>query len=382
MGIPRAAGRLAPAGVLVMLVLTLVHILFMLIERRRINLLITPEGAGQDQGTRPVVTLTQPDGLSDTDDGRALPWTRDDSLAPTMIGAPEELSSFVPLITKNIASIQRFVFFVGYPRSGHSIVASLMDAHPDMVIAHEFDLFNKLAKHKDQLTRKWLYDSLCENSYTSAMKGWRSREKTKKGYTLDVSHSWQGSFRDLRVIGDKAAGMSAMAYKTSRADFLKVYQRILQAVQVPVSLIHVVRNPYDMIATRTLYGASNTSMKLSNVTREHRYNNTELLGYYARRVIRTAGVVQSIINDTGTTSSVLEIHLVDLVRNPRATMLYVCAFLGVECSWDYLQACEYKTFQQVPKSRGLVEWTEEVVENVRREMKQFSFFQRYSFDSG
>jgi len=29
--------------------------------------------------------------------------------------------------------------FVGYPRSGHSVIGSLLNAHPDMVVAHELN---------------------------------------------------------------------------------------------------------------------------------------------------------------------------------------------------------------------------------------------------
>src|SRR5687767_7508658 len=38
-----------------------------------------------------------------------------------------------------LARVSSYVFFVGYPRSGHSLVGSLLDAHPDMAIAHEMD---------------------------------------------------------------------------------------------------------------------------------------------------------------------------------------------------------------------------------------------------
>ena len=41
--------------------------------------------------------------------------------------------------------VEKFVFFVGYPRSGHSIIGSVMDAHPDIVIAHEYFLFSECA---------------------------------------------------------------------------------------------------------------------------------------------------------------------------------------------------------------------------------------------
>ena len=44
-----------------------------------------------------------------------------------------------PNLTKEVIDgIEKFVLFIGYPRSGHSIVGSLMDAHPHVVIANEF----------------------------------------------------------------------------------------------------------------------------------------------------------------------------------------------------------------------------------------------------
>ena len=35
--------------------------------------------------------------------------------------------------------IEKYCMFIGYPRSGHSLVGSLLDAHPYMLIAHELD---------------------------------------------------------------------------------------------------------------------------------------------------------------------------------------------------------------------------------------------------
>jgi hypothetical protein len=40
-----------------------------------------------------------------------------------------------------VAGMTSFVAFVGYSRSGGSIVAALMDAHPKLVVVHELDLF-------------------------------------------------------------------------------------------------------------------------------------------------------------------------------------------------------------------------------------------------
>ena len=48
----------------------------------------------------------------------------------------------LPLLPEStVNSVEKFVFFVGYRRSGHSMIGSVMDAHPDMIIAHEYLLF-------------------------------------------------------------------------------------------------------------------------------------------------------------------------------------------------------------------------------------------------
>ena len=51
--------------------------------------------------------------------------------------------SFEKRIRKLYDGIQTFVLFIGYGRSGHSLVAAILDAHPKIVIAHEFDVSRK-----------------------------------------------------------------------------------------------------------------------------------------------------------------------------------------------------------------------------------------------
>ena len=40
---------------------------------------------------------------------------------------------------QEFAAVERFLLFVGYPRSGHSIVGALLNAHRDAVVSHELD---------------------------------------------------------------------------------------------------------------------------------------------------------------------------------------------------------------------------------------------------
>lgn len=46
-----------------------------------------------------------------------------------------------PLSQEAVDGVEKFVIFVGYPRSGHSIIGSMMDAHQNIIISHEYMLF-------------------------------------------------------------------------------------------------------------------------------------------------------------------------------------------------------------------------------------------------
>ena len=62
--------------------------------------------------------------------------------------------------------------------------------------------------------------------------------------------------REVKVIGDKTAGDTAMRCHTSPEKFREMYQGLQDTVGIPIRVLHVVRNPYDMIATIALYNAS------------------------------------------------------------------------------------------------------------------------------
>ena len=61
-----------------------------------------------------------------------------------------------------INHVNCFLFFVGYARSGHSIIASMLDAHPNVAIAHEYALFVKWEHEPAQHSNKtWLFKVQC-----------------------------------------------------------------------------------------------------------------------------------------------------------------------------------------------------------------------------
>ena len=56
------------------------------------------------------------------------------------------LDKFSPLSSSDVEQVKVFVIFLGHQRSSHSIVGSLLDAHPHIILAHEGRLLLKLDK--------------------------------------------------------------------------------------------------------------------------------------------------------------------------------------------------------------------------------------------
>jgi hypothetical protein len=62
--------------------------------------------------------------------------------------------------------VQAFCLFVGYSRSGHSLVGALLDAHPEITVAHEANVLELVIE--ENLSRRVLFETLLENARRQA----------------------------------------------------------------------------------------------------------------------------------------------------------------------------------------------------------------------
>ena len=298
---------------------------------------------------------------------------------------PPLAAHFTNLTNEQIQSVEKFVFFVGYGRSGHSIVASLMDAHPNMIIADEYYLFEKMAGgkgHKRLSNKLDLFDELYWNSYTCAKSGRRnaSSEHTKN-YHLGVDGMWQGRFNQLKVIGEKTGGATAMLYHDDKAKFKTIYKLLGATTGVPLYALHVVRNPYDIAATVALYQASGHPDKHKVAASvDRKFNDLSQLSRAVDIVLRKAEAVNQMKYDGDLRLKLMEVHLEDLVADPKREMLSICKFLEVDCNDEYLQACEAKMYASASRSREVVVWSDTLRGKIQAATKKYNFFNRYSFD--
>jgi hypothetical protein len=281
-----------------------------------------------------------------------------------------------------VLGVEKLVFFIGYGRSGHSIVASIMDAHPNIIIAHEYYLFDKFTdpQHYQALqTRSNLFDELYWSSYHSAVAGWRSDKTTGKGYNLYLGGTWQGQFERLKVIGDKTGGSTVMMYKRSPYFFKAVLRRLGKITRLPFHAVHVVRNPYDMIATTALYQASSNRNNVkvrANATAK--FKQLSFLEMATDLVLTKAAGVAAMVKDCQL--KVLQVHLEDLISEPERVVYSMCRFLDVGCAEEYVKVCRDKVFTRVSRSRDMVEWPESIRERIDAAIQKYPFFKRYSFE--
>ena len=282
--------------------------------------------------------------------------------------------TFKPLSSAMVNSVDRFVFFVGYARSGHSIIGSFLDAHPNVVIADEYALFNRwrddphLYRNKSEL-----FNALYYSSYLGIMKGYR-KNKPKKGYSLAIPGWYQGTYQGrVSVIGDKAGGMTAQVYRMDKELFGSIYRQLESTVMIPLQAIHVVRNPYDNIATMLLY--NHRVKQKANET--HKYHNEQAL---KNQIVAYFNQIRSVLEMIEKYSlDVHTIHNRDFITDPSSTMKQLCLTLHLQCSDEYLQMVSERTFSRESYSRNSVQWTPELLALVEENIKKYPLLTGYTF---
>lgn len=246
--------------------------------------------------------------------------------------------------------VQAYCMFLGYPRSGHTLHGALLNAHPDIVVAHELDAFSYL---EGRISRNQLYALLLRRDH------WFVESKNLQWSDFDyhVSNQWQGRFRKLKVIGDKKGGASTSRLQQSP----HLLSKLRDLVQVPIRIIHVVRNPFDNIATIARRG------ELSIKEAMERYFS---LASTNARLLESSSPVESVT-----------LRHEDMVAKPEENLARLVDFVGLEADQPYLSDCARIVFTKPSRSRNQVQWNDGLVDVIQAQIERHSFLRGYTFES-
>ncbi|HZQ65933.1 MAG TPA: sulfotransferase [Gaiellaceae bacterium] len=250
--------------------------------------------------------------------------------------------------------LEAFCLFVGYPRSGHSLVGSLLDAHPDIAIAHEANAVKLVSV--EGVGREALFEALLRNAAGQAE---RTGGRRASGYSYAVADQWQGRVRTLRVIGDKSGKKTASRLGGDET----ALETLARVVRLPLRLVHVVRNPYDIVARMALVRSSKGAGAEEAVHRS--------ITVLDRLLAAADGLMRR------GTFPMLTVEHEAFVRDPVNGLRSLCGFLGVDADPDYLAACASIVNPSPHETRRLVAWSERDLHRVAELIRRHDFLHRY-----
>ncbi len=246
--------------------------------------------------------------------------------------------------------VNTYCMFVGYPRSGHSLIGSLLDAHPEIVIAHEQGALKYIHARFSKLQ---LFYMLLANSRERARKG-----RTSGEYSYQVQNQWQGKFTKIKVIGDKQGGGATLRLR----DKPELLGRLMNTVIHNVKIVHVVRNPFDNIAT--IYKRAKGQTSIDGAIESY----FELCKTVLNTKARVAG------------ENWYDLTHESFIINPGRELNNLCSFLGLSAAPDYLTDCAQIVYNSPHKSRHDLSWETEHIDKINSQISEIPYLQTYTFD--
>jgi hypothetical protein len=259
------------------------------------------------------------------------------------------------------------------------MVASLLDAHPGAAVANEFDA---IKGYENGETREELFTKLVAVSTAYKIVG-----RCQAGYRFDIPGVAALPFtpeRKLRLIGDKLAGVTSRK-RLSEAELVNFQQ----FVGLNMKLIHVVRNPFDMVASRF---AAGTTELLGRWALQHNASHHPYLAEHPIKVEGNAGlmerlgksvslVLQEMTYNMKVRSWIaagelpayrwIDVLLEDFLDSPTSQLQRLGEFLGLDCHEEaYLTRAASIVHREGHASRDELIWPEKIYDRLQEALAQ------------
>ena len=224
-----------------------------------------------------------------------------------------------------------------------------MDAHPDMVVAHELDVLKFVEAGFDLDQSCYL---MIENARRCGAAGRRWGR-----YLYTVPGQWQGRYRSIRLLGDKKAGRTTSQIGQNETGLDLLLDRFGDRLR----FVHVVRNPFDIVATLA---------KIRQTTVEETAESLFFLVQSVARIRRRLGPARYI-----------DLRHESLIANPRGQLKRLCSFFELEAEQDWVEACCSIITPTSRRSRAQIFWDPALIRAIEAACKRYDFLSTYSFEN-
>lgn len=273
-----------------------------------------------------------------------------------------------------------FVQFAGFPRSGHSVLGSILDAHPDALLAHELDAMGLLRAGVPLPEILALVRANTE-AFERHGRWWN-------GFRHAVPGAAGGASARPLVMGDKK-GDWALRHHMAEPGLLDALRRALGGRRA--AWIAVVRDPYDNVATLSL-------------RRGHRYDRARIEApSEARFAVRLAklrdreGVACRVLPEMVEDYAALCAGLADLKArtdpadwhelrhdrlrvDPEGTVAGLLRFLGLGEACGFAARAAAVVRREPSRTRDAIDWPPEARRAVDALVERHDFLRGFAFD--
>lgn len=272
-----------------------------------------------------------------------------------------------------------FVQFLSFPRSGHSLIGSLLDAHPNAIISHELDTMGLIQKG---VPKRSVYGLIENNSKTFTKHG-----RFWNGFSYEVENQPHGYSDSLTVIGDKKGDWAVRWFDKDPL----LITKLRKAIKDDTRWILVTRNPMDNVATLSL----RKNRTYDEVRIQHNAGDSFAAELKSKQESGTiaASVRDDMISDYRSlcdTISKMQLELADeevlhviyedFCKDPEKGLSRICEFLNIEPSAGYLKNCSLKVRSSLHKSRQRVKWSQSQIETIKEIAQNHEFLNCYLND--
>ncbi|MEO1619060.1 MAG: sulfotransferase [Planctomycetota bacterium] len=277
----------------------------------------------------------------------------------------------------NRFDLKHYVQFIGFPRSGHSLVGAILDAHPAAMISHELDAMGLLKKGFSAKNILALIRWQCRNF---ALHGhyWNNFQYMVPSFEADAMQP--------AVYGDKKGDWTAR-HLSGQSHLIGDLQT---RFGTPGKFIFVVRHPFDNISTLSLrVGRRYDQLRIESANEaEFERKLMEQQGKQVPDEIDPA-MLDDYVNLTNLVSKAktlideenwFEIDYEAFRQNPRPQLAALCCFLDLEPLPGYLDAAASLVNPKPNHTRFKIKWSAPQIDRVKQVMDQYSFFHRFPAD--
>jgi hypothetical protein len=276
-------------------------------------------------------------------------------------------------------SCDTFVQFVGFPRSGHSLVGSVLDAHPGALIAHELDAVG-------------LFDAGLSAAEVLALvrantAAFEAHGRYWNGHCYAVPGGAGGDARRASVVGDKK-GDWAVRRTRADPDLVDRMERRLSPRRCVYVL--VARNPFDNVATMSMRkGRTYDRLRIAAADpQEFERSLAESRGRGVTDTVRSdmvddyadlcAGVAA--LKARTPAARWIEVRHEDLIACPRACFAEIFARLDLANGSAVAERAAPIVADEVNRTRHRLDWPADLRARVDTLITEYDFLRGYRFD--